>query len=725
MSVRLLKRLAKRVLSHQTRHFLRKMQKDLRRPARVPTPDRYDIVYVMSEIGLGGGPRVIMEHVSRLRARGHRAAIFAVAGESAWFPKHVPVHLFGSASELRRHLSRVRGIKVATWHETAPMVAATLQNGDRGYYLVQDIEEWYAASPAERDAIQRTYRLGLQPLSEGLWVEGQLRERFGLDPIQVRIGLDFETYRPRGGERRTQQIMTQARTWSGGVGAGNRIKGWDIAQAVIHRTWAANPKTELRTFSIEDAPPFPEALRHEHHQRPSDDGLAELYSTAGMYLLTSRHEGFGLTAAEAMACGCPVVAMRAQGNDEFCIDGETALTADPGDIERLTRHCLRLQREPEFAAELARRGQRLIREYTWERVIERLEAEFTNSAPPAELPANPEMRMGEVIQRSPEELRRMVPLADVEYPNLALDAEPDCEFTVVIPTVGAAEKVAECVSSCRRFAGDASVQFVVVDDGTPDAAAVDVLQEAAGELGFELRRNGQNLGFSAAVNHGLRGARGELMLVCNNDVRFDRPWTDAVRSGFASDPLVGIVGARLLYADGMTIQHAGTDKLPRHLEYLHAHQNEPAELPAAKVSRPVWYATGALVAFRRPALRRLGGLSTAYGLAYEDLDYCLRAWLMGVRVSYAGEFAARHQEGATRGATPAQKRARPLVWMQREEAGKAFFHRKWAALQFVEELAPFLRYSEESACVSRSECLSERGMIERSPRPRERETQAN
>ena len=81
-----------------------------------------------------------------------------------------------------------------------------------------------------------------------------------LDPVQVRIGLDLETFRPRRGERRPQQIMTQARTWSGGVGAGNRIKGWDIAQAVIHRTWAANPHTELLTFSML---PEPEKLTSE------------------------------------------------------------------------------------------------------------------------------------------------------------------------------------------------------------------------------------------------------------------------------------------------------------------------------------------------------------------------------------------------------------------------------------------------------------------------------
>src|SRR5262249_55972221 len=271
--------------------------------------------------------------------------------------------------------------------------------------------------------------------------------RFGLDPVFVSIGVDLLRFRPRGLPRDPRLLLTQARTWSGGGEAGARLKGWDTARETIHllrrgfqtRPQQGAPHMKLATFSLEDKPIFPAGLIHQHIQSPSDDRLAELYSQAGLYLLTSNHEGFGLTAAEAMACGCPVVATRADGNEEFCIHGETALTADPGDIERLTRHCLRIQREPDLAEELSRRGLRMIREDTWERVIDRLEVEFVREKPPADLPDDPPMRTADIMQRSPEELRRIVPLADVEYSNLALEAPPDCDFTVVIPTVGAAE----------------------------------------------------------------------------------------------------------------------------------------------------------------------------------------------------------------------------------------------------------------------------------------------
>src|SRR5204863_10112787 len=101
------------------------------------------------------------------------------------------------------------------------------------------------------------------------------------------------------------------------------------------------------------------------HLTPSDDQLRELYSQAGVYLMSSNHEGFGLTAAEAMACGCPVVSTRSDGNEEFCRDGFTALTAPAGDYETLARHCLTLMHNPDYADRLARNAREFIQQYSW------------------------------------------------------------------------------------------------------------------------------------------------------------------------------------------------------------------------------------------------------------------------------------------------------------------------------------------------------------------------
>src|SRR5262249_15479056 len=152
---------------------------------------------------------------------------------------------FGDVKALQQALAETRGIKVATWHETAPWVADSLRPGDRGYYLVQDIEESYCTTPQEIERVLQTYTLGLRPITEGTWVSDQLRERFGLDPVFVSIGLDFDVFREQPAQRDPNMIFTQARTCSGGGAAGFRLKGWETARAVAQHCRRANPQTSL------------------------------------------------------------------------------------------------------------------------------------------------------------------------------------------------------------------------------------------------------------------------------------------------------------------------------------------------------------------------------------------------------------------------------------------------------------------------------------------------
>jgi GT2 family glycosyltransferase len=96
--------------------------------------------------------------------------------------------------------------------------------------------------------------------------------------------------------------------------------------------------------------------------------------------------------------------------------------------------------------------------------------------------------------------------------------------------------------------------------------------------------------------------------------------------------------------------------------------------------------TGALLAFPREAVRRLGGFSTAYPLTYEDVDYCLNAWTHGLRVWYEADWSALHVEAHTRGKTTGQKYARSLMWAERERYCEEYFDRKWHALRYIHTL---------------------------------------
>ena len=89
--------------------------------------------------------------------------------------------------------------------------------------------------------------------------------------------------------------------------------------------------------------------------RPDPD-LPELHRHAAALVLPSLHEGFGLTALEAMHAGTPVLAARRPALAEVC--GGAARYCDPRDVESIAAGLLELATSPPLREELRRRGTR-------------------------------------------------------------------------------------------------------------------------------------------------------------------------------------------------------------------------------------------------------------------------------------------------------------------------------------------------------------------------------
>ncbi len=72
------------------------------------------------------------------------------------------------------------------------------------------------------------------------------------------------------------------------------------------------------------------------------DDLPALLNAGDVFLSTSGYEGFGLSVAEAMSCGLPVVTTRAGGVVDLVFEGQTGHVVDIGDIESAAVHIVRL-----------------------------------------------------------------------------------------------------------------------------------------------------------------------------------------------------------------------------------------------------------------------------------------------------------------------------------------------------------------------------------------------
>lgn len=99
-----------------------------------------------------------------------------------------------------------------------------------------------------------------------------------------------------------------------------------------------------------------------------DETLAALYRGAAAALLPSHHEGFGLTALEAMASGTPLVAARSANLPALA--GDSALLVEAGDSAGLAAAIDSVLGDPAIAADLRARGPGTSAQYSWRRTAE-------------------------------------------------------------------------------------------------------------------------------------------------------------------------------------------------------------------------------------------------------------------------------------------------------------------------------------------------------------------
>jgi GT2 family glycosyltransferase len=218
--------------------------------------------------------------------------------------------------------------------------------------------------------------------------------------------------------------------------------------------------------------------------------------------------------------------------------------------------------------------------------------------------------------------------------------------SVVIPSYRDAERVATLVASIQRTVPRGMAHIYVADDasGPEHVARLRAIE------GIEVVEGQSNEGFAANVNRGLRAAdQTRDVVVLNSDMEARAGWLACLQYAACQEDDVAIVGGRLLYPDGR-IQFAGTARNLGAPEWFdHRYRFKPGDWGPAALPGPVLAVTGACMYVRRAAIERIGLLDERYPMAYEDVDWCLRAWEAGMRVVYFPGASFIHHESVTRG----------------------------------------------------------------------------
>lgn len=227
--------------------------------------------------------------------------------------------------------------------------------------------------------------------------------------------------------------------------------------------------------------------------------------------------------------------------------------------------------------------------------------------------------------------------------------------SIVICTKDNAICLRAAVQSIESKTDYPDYELLIVDTGAESAEAMALLDElSTRHRVLKYDGGGERFNWSRVNNRAVEQAKGDVVVLLNDDVEVVEPgWLSALVT-MATQPKVGAVGALLEYPDGR-IQHAGVIVGAHGWGPWHVMMGWRVKQPTdyqgiAHFQRNCLAVTGACLAIRRELFREMGGLDDAnLAVGFSDVDLCLRLHRAGFRNVYAPQARLIHKEGQSRG----------------------------------------------------------------------------
>lgn len=224
--------------------------------------------------------------------------------------------------------------------------------------------------------------------------------------------------------------------------------------------------------------------------------------------------------------------------------------------------------------------------------------------------------------------------------------------SILIPNKDHTDDLDVCLNSFFERADYQNYEFIIIENNSvlPETFAYyekiekehDNVKVVYWEAGFN---------YSAINNFGFKFAKGDYIMLLNNDVELITPDIFQSMLGFGMRPEVGIVGAKLLYNDH-TVQHAGVlvgaGGLADHV-FKGIHEDDPGYMGRAISSQDVSAVTAACLLVKRSVYEEVGGLEDEFQVAFNDVDFCLKVRKAGYLIVYDADVKLFHYESKSRG----------------------------------------------------------------------------
>ena len=225
-------------------------------------------------------------------------------------------------------------------------------------------------------------------------------------------------------------------------------------------------------------------------------------------------------------------------------------------------------------------------------------------------------------------------------------------ISIIIPNKDHIDDLKRCMDSIEQNSTYKNYEYIIVENNSTDPKTFEYYKklEAENEKAHVVYWDGV-FNYSAINNYGVSFAKGEYLLLLNNDTEIINPDCLEELLGYCMRKDVGAVGARLYYEDD-TIQHAGVvigfGGIAGHCFVLQP-RGTTGYCHRIICAQDYSAVTAACMMVKRTAFEEVGGLSEELQVAFNDIDFCMKLRSAGYLIVYNPYAELYHYESKSRG----------------------------------------------------------------------------
>ncbi|MBE0492289.1 MAG: glycosyltransferase [Sulfurospirillum sp.] len=222
--------------------------------------------------------------------------------------------------------------------------------------------------------------------------------------------------------------------------------------------------------------------------------------------------------------------------------------------------------------------------------------------------------------------------------------------SIIIPTKNQVHFLRPCIETFLEKTAYKNYEIIIVDNHSDEASAIEYLASLQKYENIHVIAYNKPFNYSEANNIGAQYAKGEFLLLLNNDTEIlHENWLDVLLSyGQRND--IGIVGPRLIYPN-QTIQHAGVivglSNCADH-QFTGSDLYDPGYMSRLQIDQNLSAVTAAVMLIKRSIFDAVSGLDdTHYHVNFSDVDFCLKVVKAGYKILFTPHATLLHHGSVT------------------------------------------------------------------------------